>query len=403
MPRALLPIFLIVLVDILGMTLILPLLPFYAEHFGASPAVVGMLGATFAACQLVSGPVLGQLSDRFGRRRMLLVSQAGTFAGFLLLARAETLWLVFLARVIDGATAGNLSIAQAYITDVTPPHQRARAFGVIGVSFGRGVLLGPAGSGWLAQHDPRWPVYAAAALSATSILATATLLREPATHAAGDEAEAPAAPGGTRIGMLEWSRYAAYLRRPSLGPMLALFLCFALSFSLFSSGFALFAERRFRTAAGLPYGVREVGYVLAYTGFLGIFLQGGLVGRAVKRWGEHPVVGVGFALMSAGYLLLAPAATHRELLVAATVGGVGMSLVRAPLTAMITAVCARDEQGLVLGLTQSMTSLAQIAGPLTAGAIIEDGRLRTWAVAAALPGLLALPIWRSVRGGRVTA
>jgi len=196
MPSALLPIFLVVLVDILGLTLILPLLPFYAERFGASPIVVGLLGATFAACQLVSGPILGGLSDRFGRRPLLLVSQVGTFLGFLLLARADALWMVFVSRVIDGATAGNLTIAQAYITDVTPPSQRARAFALIGVSFGLGFLVGPAVSGWLAHYDHRWPIYAAAGLSATSVAATALLLRDPtaAQRAAAVEHPTPEGP-----------------------------------------------------------------------------------------------------------------------------------------------------------------------------------------------------------------
>src|SRR2546422_9997264 len=144
----LLPIFLIVVVDILGLTIMLPLLPFYAEHFGASPAVVGLLVSTYAVCQLVAGPVLGQLSDHLGRKPVLTASQVGTFVGFLVLAYAPNLFFVFLARVIDGLTAGNLSIAQAYIADVTAPKERARAFAVIGIAFGIGFLIGPGASGY---------------------------------------------------------------------------------------------------------------------------------------------------------------------------------------------------------------------------------------------------------------
>ncbi|MBV9305014.1 MAG: MFS transporter, partial [Acidobacteriaceae bacterium] len=138
----LIPIFLIVAVDILGFTIILPLLPFYSERLGASPAVVGALVSIYAVCQLISGPILGQLSDRLGRRPMLLVSQVGTLIGFLILAYAGNLWLLFLARAIDGATAGNLTIAQAYISDVTKPESRAKAFAVIGIAFGFGFLVG---------------------------------------------------------------------------------------------------------------------------------------------------------------------------------------------------------------------------------------------------------------------
>src|SRR5262245_58399052 len=135
------PIFLTVFVDVLGLTLVLPLLPYYAEHFGASPLVVGLLAASYAVCQLISGPILGRISDRVGRKPTLLVSQAGTFVGFLVLGSAEplatrlavpTLSLLFLSRIIDGFTAGNLTIAQAYISDVTKPENRTKAFGLIG-------------------------------------------------------------------------------------------------------------------------------------------------------------------------------------------------------------------------------------------------------------------------------
>ena len=410
MPYALLPIFLVILVDVLGLTLILPLLPFYAEHFGASPMVVGLLGATYAACQLVSGPVLGQLSDRYGRRPLLLVSQVGTLLGFLLLARAELLWVVFLSRIIDGATAGNLTIAQAYITDVTPPAQRARAFAVIGISFGVGFLLGPAISGWLAQHDPRWPVYAAAGLSATSIAATALLLRDPtpaqiAAANVTDADDGPALPAGRRLNVFSWAGYAAYFRRPVLGTLLALFFCFAFSFSLFTSGFALFAERRLHTASGAPWGPREVGYVFAYSGLIAIFLQGGLVGRLVRRFGERPMVGLGFACAALSYLVLGEAYALPVLLVSATISAVSSSVLRAPLTAMITQQCRRDEQGVVLGLTQSITSVAQIIAPLLAGSLIGRGWLLGWSLAAAMAALAAFPLWsmvpKSASGGVV--
>lgn len=408
MPRALLPIFLVVLVDVLGMTLILPLLPFYAERFGASPLTVGLLGASFAACQLVSGPILGGLSDRYGRRPLLLVSQLGTFAGFLLLARAEALWVVFVSRAIDGATAGNLTIAQAHITDVTPPAQRARAFAVIGVSFGLGFLVGPAVSGWLAQHDHRWPVYAAAALSATSVLATAVLLRDPkpeerAAASAGPFRDAAPPPAGRRLGVFDWGGYAEYFRRPTLGALLGLFFCFALSFALFTSGFALFAERRLLGAAGQPWGPREVGYVFAYSGLLGIILQGGLVGRAVRRFGERRLVGLGFACIAGSYLLLGFARTLPLVLASATVSSVGSSALRGPLTALITRRCDRTEQGLVLGLTQSMTSLAQIVGPVLSGVLIDHAWLRAWSLAAAIPAAVALPLWRRLPAAELDA
>src|SRR3989442_1752165 len=163
-------IFLIVLVDILGVTIILPLLPFYAESLGAMPATVGLLVSAYAICQLVAGPPLGHLSDRVGRRPVLLVSQMGTCIGFLILAYAHTLWVVFLARIIDGLTAGNLTVAQAYIADVTDAENRTKSFGIIGIAFGLGFLVGPGISGFLAQFSNPYPVFAAAALSFPHIM-----------------------------------------------------------------------------------------------------------------------------------------------------------------------------------------------------------------------------------------
>src|SRR5579863_767338 len=203
----LLPIFLIVLVDVLGLTIILPLLPFYAEHFGASATVVGLLISSYACCQLIAGPILGRMSDHMGSRPLLLVSQLGTFIGFLILAYANALWLVFLSRIIDGATAGNLSLAQAYISDVTKPEERAKSFALIGIAFGMGFLLGPGLSGFLAQYSYQYPIFAAAALSATSILSTYFLL----------PTNVPVAADGStprKFTVLDWGNYARYFRTP---------------------------------------------------------------------------------------------------------------------------------------------------------------------------------------------
>src|SRR5580692_2914945 len=209
----LLPIFLIVSVDVLGLTIILPLLPFYAEKYGASPAVVGLLVSTYALCQLISGPMLGRWSDHVGRRPLLLVSQLGTFIGFLILAYANALWLIFLSRAIDGITAGNLSLAQAYISDVTEPEDRAKSFGLIGIAFGMGFLIGPGLSGFLSKFGYQYPILVAAGLSATSIVCTYFLL--PAVTPPASDNATP-----RKFTMLDWGNYVRYFRQPGLGPLL---------------------------------------------------------------------------------------------------------------------------------------------------------------------------------------
>ena len=182
----LLPIFLIVLVDVFAMTLVIPLLAIYAESFGATPVQATLLVSVFALCQLFSGPFLGRLSDRTGRKPLLIVSQLGTFAGLLLMAAAHSLPVLFLARIIDGATAGNLSLAQAYISDHTKPENRTRAFAIIGVAFGVGFFLGPWVTGFLVRYGLNAPILLAAGLSLTSVLCTALLL--PGGRPPGDPA-----------------------------------------------------------------------------------------------------------------------------------------------------------------------------------------------------------------------
>lgn len=375
---SLLPVFLIVLVDVFGMTLVIPLLAIYAETFHATPLEATLLVSVFAACQLVSGPLIGHASDRTGRKPMLIISQIGTFIGFLVLARATALWMIYLSRVIDGSTAGNLSLAQAYISDNTRPEDRARKFGLIGIAFGLGFFVGPSITGYLsARFGLTAPIYVAAAMSATSILCTTVLLQggRPTTSLAH------------RRAALHWRTYAEYFARPDLRARLLQFLFFMLSFSMFISGFALFAERRF-VWQGHPFGPREIGYVFGYVGFLGIVLQGGLIGRLVKTFGEPALALTGFASLAVGYVGLGLAGSIAALLVVSTISSFGNGVLRPALTSLITQQAGRHEQGVVLGLTQSMTSIASVVAPVAAGLLIEHVHLTAWACAAA--GLAAI-------------
>lgn len=359
------------------MAIILPLLPFYSERMGASALVVGLLVASYAACQLVAGPILGQISDRVGRKPVLLVSQVGTLIGFLILAKAQVLWVVFLSRIIDGATAGNLSLAQAYIADVTRPSERSKSFAIIGIAFGVGFLIGPAISGFLSTYGYSTPVYAAALLSFSSILCTYFLLPARPPVPEPEEGDAPPMPAGKRLGMLDMGGYLTYFRRPVLRIYLFQFFLFAFSFSTYVSGFALFAQRRFN------FGPREVGYLFAWGGFLGIILQGGLIGRLVKRFGERKLVFSGFAFAAAGCAAVGFTFDWRVLYAVSVITSYGMGVLRPAVTSLVTQNAGREEQGVVLGLTQSLTSISQIAAPILAGALIDQGWLTPWALVAA--------------------
>jgi MFS family permease len=419
--RALLPIFLIVLVDVFGFTLVIPLLAIYAEspQFRATPLQATLLVSTYAACQLVSGPFLGRLSDRVGRKPVLLVSQLGTFIGFIVMARAQALWVLYLARLIDGATAGNLTIAQAYISDNTRPEDRARSFALIGIAFGLGFFLGPAVTGKLSDYGLTAPIYLAAALSATSVLCTLLLLPggkpsgvghevaaktedgEPKSRLAATASRAAeddsAGPGGKRLGILDWGAYGQYLKRPVLTSLFLQFFCFAFGFSTFTSCFALFAERRF-TWDGHKFGPHEVGYLFGFTGFLGIVLQGGLIGRLVKRFGEASLARAGFLAVFLAQSILGLIHTVAPLLVVAVLSSFGTGVLRPTITSLITRNVGRQEQGVVLGLNQSLNSVAQVTAPMLGGALIAHGALSVWAWVAALAALVGFVLSRSPSG-----
>jgi DHA1 family tetracycline resistance protein-like MFS transporter len=374
----LLPIFLIVLVDILGYTIILPLLPFYAENLGASPLVVGTLVSAFAVCQFVAGPLLGRISDRVGRRPVLIVSQVGTLIGFLILANAHVLWLVFLSRIIDGLTAGNLSLAQAYISDVTRPSERSKSFAVIGIAFGIGFLIGPAISALLAADgNLSRPIYAGAALSFLSILCTYFLLPANPTIPDPEPGEAPLPPAGKRLPIFALGEYAKYFKQEGVRLRLWQFFLFAFSFSGFVSGFALYAERRF------GFNVKQVGYLFAYSGFLGIILQGGLMGRLVKRFGDKALVYSAFIAATIGYGAVGFIYDWKILLVFTIFSSYGAGILRPSITSLVTQAGGRQEQGTLLGLTQSITSVCQITAPILAGFLIAHGWLAAWALVIA--------------------
>jgi MFS family permease len=333
---------------------------------------------------------LGQISDRLGRKPILLISQAGTLAGFLLLAFAGSMPMLFLARAIDGATAGNLTIAQAYISDVTRPEERAKSFAIIGIAFGFGFLIGPAISGFLAQFGYQAPIFAACALSFTTILCTTFFLpNREQTQAISATLGGDHGPGERRLSLLSWGEYRRFFQEKALAKLLAEWLFFSFSFSTFISGFALFAERRY-TWHGHPVGVKEVGYLFALSGLIGMVMQGGFVGRMVKRFGERRMVQIGFFTSAIGYAAVGFTHTIWQLIWVTSSTSIGGAALRPALTSLITQRAGRREQGLIIGLTQSLMSIAQITTPVISGILIEHLFLTSWAVWAGILCAFAL-------------
>lgn len=384
----LLPIFLIVLVDVLGFTIVIPLLPLYALNFESSKLVATTLTSVYAFCSLISTPIIGNLSDKLGRKRLLIASQIGTCGGFIILAFSNALWMVFLGRIIDGITAGNLSLAQAYISDHTKAENRAKSFGIIGIAFGVGFMFGPGIGGFLAKYGLHVPFIAAASLSLLSILCTSLLLTNeiPPQHDPAAAAAAPAGPGGKRPGAFDLAVYFDYFRRPGLGKLYLQFFLFTFAFSCFTSGMAIFALEVF------GWGVTETGYLFMLSGFLGIIWQGGLIGRMVKKYGERKLALAGFVSAVVAYLLISSSVYIGVVMIfpAALVASFGNGVLRPVLTSLITQSVGRHEQGTALGISGSLSSMAMVLAPVSGGALLEANLPALWPIVSATTIVAAL-------------
>jgi DHA1 family tetracycline resistance protein-like MFS transporter len=387
--------FLIVFVDLVGFGLVIPLLPFYAVRFAASPQQVTLLLAIYSLMQLFTAPLWGRLSDRVGRRAVLTISMAASVFAYLWIGSATALWMLFAARACAGACAGNIAAAQAYIADITKPEERAKGMGLIGAAFGLGFIIGPALGGLLAGNDPatadvQTPAWVAASLSFIALCGVVVLLPE---SLPADRRRVPG-PSRSRLGAL-----LDVLRRPVLSRLMMTFFLVILAFAGMESTFALWAMEQF------DWGPGQVGYVFAFVGLLSAVLQGGLIGGLTRRFGEERLLLCGLALIAIGLLVLPAARTVEVLSVAVSALALGMGLTQPSLNSLISRRAGREEQGEVLGVSQSVGSLSRVLGPASAGYFFgEFGRNAAffWGAAlivAALMLALRLPRLTVVRAG----
>lgn len=373
-------IFLTVFIDLLGFGIIIPLLPFYAESYGANGFTVGLLGTVYSLMQFAFSPVWGRWSDRIGRRPVILLGLLGSCASYLVLALAGSLPLIFAARVLGGVAGANIPTAQAYIADITTPENRAKGMGMVGAAFGLGFIFGPALGGMLTHFGASAPMWAASALCFLNFVAAWLLL--PESRVVADRRR----PAASRIELLRRS-----LGRPTLLVLLVLYFVISMAFSGFEATFALYSERRFGFTSA------NIGYVFAFVGTVLAVVQGVLVGRVVPMIGERRLIPLAVAVIALGLLLVPLAASVPLLLAACGTLALGMGFNGPSLSSMVSRLTDPNDQGAVLGLAQSLASLGRVVGPAWGGLLFDHfGPRMPYFSAAAIMATAFLVAWASL-------
>ena len=391
--RKLFAIFLVVFVDLFGFSLLIPLIPFYAKSFDASDTVIGLLVASYAAAQLIGAPVLGRLSDKYGRRPVLLISIFGTIISLIVIGFANTLLILFISRTVDGLTGGNISVAQAYISDVTDEKNRAKGLGLLGAAFGLGFILGPAIGGILSSVGATidgalaWefalPAFVAAAIATVNWLAVYLWLPESLSKEARKKS-ASKEKRSFNLHMLQET-----FRMPMVGPLLRMRFFFTLAFAVFQSIFALYALYRLGLEAA------ETAYVLTYIGVLVAVVQGVLIGKLTARFSEKKLVfwsTIGITVALFGW---AVAPNLPVLLIVMIPMALSGGVFNTVINSLLTKVVAPEEVGGILGLSAALESLTRVLAPTMGGVLLDF--LGTWSpgiVSAVITAVLIPYAWR---------
>jgi MFS transporter, DHA1 family, tetracycline resistance protein len=397
--KTLFSILLVVFIDLLGFSLILPLLPYFAKTFNASDTEIGLLVAIYAAAQLIGAPILGRLSDRYGRRPVLLISIAGNLLGYILLGFAQGMVMLFAARLLAGITAANISVAQAYISDITDEKNRSKGLGMIGAAFGLGFIIGPAAGGALSTLGYSVPAFLSAGLGVINLILVALWLPESLSL----ERRAALAKMPAKSALSLQGLWAA-LQRPITGPLLHTRFFYGLAFSIFQTIFALYALSRFGLNA------QNTGFILAYVGVLSVITQGFIVGKLTTRYPESRLIFIMSIIMAVSLFGWALAPNMITLLIIMAPTSFSAGILNTVINSAISKSVPPIEVGGMLGIAASLEAGTRVIAPTLGGIMLDQisGRLGVFAGTAA-PGIFAgilmawvvTYIWRRVVNGKI--
>lgn len=353
-------IFVTTLIDMIGFGIVIPILPYFAEHFGANGFEIGLLTSVYLLMQFICTPVWGYFSDRWGRRPVILICIFASSMAYVIFGLAQSLVLILAARIIGGVFAGKFATIQAYIADVTTKENRSKGMGLFGAAFGLGFILGPSIGGILGKWGYQTPLFFAAALTAVNGIAAIFLLPESLSDE--NRARVQSDREGNRLNFDTLRRYAGV---PVIRSVMTLSMIYNFGFSILYATFALFAEREF------GFHTMETGYMFAFMGIVGAVIQGGLIGKIVRAIGEEKMIGYGLLITAAGMFAMSRSEWLWLLITASFLVSVGSALLTPALSGLVSKKSNETEQGRILGMIQSMSNLARMTGIAFGGFVFE--------------------------------